>query len=61
MHISTRMHHLHDFFLQRRIASLNMRYMGARNQCCGSESEIIGMFWLDPNPKKVWIRIQSLL
>jgi hypothetical protein len=22
------------------------------NQCCGSESEIIRMFWLDPNPKK---------
>jgi hypothetical protein len=21
-------------------------------QCCGSESEIIRMFWLDPNPKK---------
>jgi hypothetical protein len=23
-----------------------------RYQCCGSESEIIRMFWLDPNPKK---------
>jgi hypothetical protein len=23
-----------------------------RMQCCGSESEIIRMFWLDPNPKK---------
>jgi hypothetical protein len=22
------------------------------SQCCGSESEIIRMFWLDPNPKK---------
>jgi hypothetical protein len=22
------------------------------DQCCGSESEIIRMFWLDPNPKK---------
>jgi hypothetical protein len=23
-----------------------------RTQCCGSESEIIRMFWLDPNPNK---------
>jgi hypothetical protein len=23
----------------------------AASQCCGSESEIIRMFWLDPNPK----------
>jgi hypothetical protein len=31
-------------------------------QCCGSYSEIIRIFWLDPNPKKVriWIRIQTL-
>jgi hypothetical protein len=21
-------------------------------KCCGSESEIISIFWLDPNPKK---------
>jgi hypothetical protein len=40
------------------------RHKTTINECCGSESERIRKFWLDPNPTKkvrIRIRIQTLL
>jgi hypothetical protein len=38
--------------------TLQTPYICSPTQCCGSESEIIWIFWLDPNSKKVRIRIR---
>jgi hypothetical protein len=41
---------LKNFFY--RVPTTVPNLTGTSKQCCGSESEIIPMFWLDPNPNK---------